>query len=73
MAERICFHLDEHIASAVAVGLRSHGVDLTTTAEAGLTAASDEEQLAYARDAGRVLVTHDAGFLRLHSESARCS
>jgi hypothetical protein len=39
---RIRYHLDEHIARAVAVGLRSRGIDLTTTVDAGLTAADDE-------------------------------
>jgi hypothetical protein len=68
MAEAIRYHLDEHIATAVAVGLRSRGIDVTTTLDAQLTAASDLEQLAYAHGAGRVLVTHDADFLRLHRE-----
>jgi len=68
MAGTIRYHLDEHIATAVAVGLRSRGIDVTTTADAGLATATDEAQLEYAHDAGRVLVTHDADFLRLHNE-----
>jgi hypothetical protein len=37
MAEAIRYHLDEHIATAVAVGLRSRGIDVTTTLDAQLT------------------------------------
>jgi predicted nuclease of predicted toxin-antitoxin system len=65
MAGRIRFHLDEQVDVAVARSLRRYGVDVTTTIEAGLRTASDEEQLAYARREQRVLVTHDADFLRL--------
>jgi hypothetical protein len=65
MAGRIRFHLDEQVDVAIARALRRYGVDVTTTVEAGLRAASDKEQLAYARREQRVLVTHDADFLRL--------
>ena len=41
-------------------------MDVTTTRDAGLNAAPDSEQLAFARSQGRVVVTHDAGFVRLH-------
>lgn len=65
MPERIRFHLDEHVAPDVARALRTHGIDVTTTVEIGLRSATDVAQLEYARNAGRVLVTHDADFLRL--------
>jgi len=45
---------------AVARGLRNRGIDVTTTVETGMSGASDEEPLAYALSAGRVMVTHDA-------------
>jgi predicted nuclease of predicted toxin-antitoxin system len=64
------FHLDESVRSAIAVGLRSHGVDVTTTVEAGLIGAADEEQLAYALATGRVVVTHDDDFLALARRGA---
>jgi predicted nuclease of predicted toxin-antitoxin system len=67
MAGTIRFHLDEHVASAVALGLRVRGIDVSTTAQEGLTAATDEQQLAFAARQGRVLVTHDSDFLRLHA------
>lgn len=62
MAE-IRFHLDEHMHSAVAIGLRHRGIDITTTVEAGLMRASDPEQLAFARTQGRVFVTRDRRIL----------
>ncbi|MFN2165387.1 MAG: DUF5615 family PIN-like protein [Anaerolineae bacterium] len=67
MAERIRFHLDEQVDPDIARALRQHGVDVTTTIDAGLRTALDEEQLDYARQARRVLVTHDADFLRVAS------
>ncbi len=71
MAGRIRFHLDEQVDVAVARALRRHGVDVTTTVEAGLRTASDEEQIAYARREQRVLVTQDADFLRLAAAGTR--
>ena len=60
------FHLDEHIAHAVATGLRNRGLDVSTTAESNLLGVTDEEQLEFARAGNRVIVTQDADFLRLH-------
>jgi len=70
MARTIRFHLDENCDLRIATGLRLHGVDLTTTAEAGLLRASDEEQFHFATSQGRVIVTHDADFLRMDAASA---
>lgn len=64
MATPIQFHLDQHIANAVAYGLRQLGVDVTTTREAGLQDADDPDQMACSFAHGRVIITHDAGFLR---------
>lgn len=61
----IRFHLDENVNGAVAKGLRLLGVDVTTTADAGLIGANDEEHLAFASENNRVAVTHDDDFLRL--------
>jgi predicted nuclease of predicted toxin-antitoxin system len=60
------FHLDEHIPLAVAAGLRRRGIDVTCPVEIGLTSLRDEQQLSFASEEGRVLVTQDADFLRLH-------
>lgn len=64
----IRFHLDENVDPALAMSLRRRGVDVTTSAESGLNGASDREQIAFARNHGRVVVTHDVDFLRLAKE-----
>src|SRR5438552_4830896 len=63
MPQTIRFHLDEHCPTALAAGLRRRGVDVTTTPEAGLLHASDEEHLAFAQREVRVLFTQDEDFL----------
>jgi uncharacterized protein with PIN domain len=65
MARTIRFHLDENCDPRIAAGLRLHGVDVTTTPEAGLLHASDEAHIAYAVAQGRVIVTQDTDFLRI--------
>jgi hypothetical protein len=60
MAE-IHYHLDEHIDTAIAVGLRRRGIDVTTTAEARLLGANDPEQIAFATAHQRVFVTREHG------------
>lgn len=48
MSRTIRLHLDENCPYAIAEGLRRRGIDVTTTSEAGLMGATDEEQTAYA-------------------------
>lgn len=36
MLETIRFHMDENVNTAIADGLRRRGIDVTTTAKAGL-------------------------------------
>jgi predicted nuclease of predicted toxin-antitoxin system len=62
MARTIRFHLDEHCDPAIAAGLRLHGVDVTTTAQAGLFGAEDVEHVAYGVSTGRVVFTQDQDF-----------
>ncbi len=62
---RVRFHLDENVDPAIALGLRRRGIDVTTTPEEGLRQSSDERQLDFAMQAGRILVTHDDDFLAL--------
>ena len=64
MPDPIRFALDEHIAPAVAAGLRRRGVDVTTSQEVDLLGASDEQQLAHAAASRRVFVTQDEVFRR---------
>jgi predicted nuclease of predicted toxin-antitoxin system len=67
MLRTIRFHLDENCPSAIADGLRRRGVDISTTPEAGLMGASDEEQASHALADGRVIFTQDQDFLRIHA------
>ena len=67
MPTLIRFRLDEQVA-AVAGGLRARGVDVTTSAEAGLLGVEDPEQVALARSENRVLVTHDTDFLSIAAD-----
>ena len=60
-------YTDEHVARAVVKGLRQRGIDVMTVVEARLRSAADDAHLAHAQREGRVLVTHDADFLRLHA------
>ena len=49
--------------------LRLRGADVQTALEAGLVGRPDEEQLAHAAGAGRVLYTFNVGdFMHLHGE-----
>ncbi len=68
MSRAIRFHLDEHVARAVAVGLRRRGMDVTTTADAGLLGAGDADHLTYATAQGRLVFTEDEDFLTLASQ-----
>lgn len=63
----VAFHLDEHIPQALADALRSREIDVTTTADASLTGTGDREHLEFAANAGRVVITQDVDFLRLHA------
>ena len=51
------FFTDEDIYAAVAVALRKAGLDAVSTPETGRLGESDDSQLAWAADQGRVLVT----------------
>jgi predicted nuclease of predicted toxin-antitoxin system len=46
--------------------LKRRGIDVTTTPEARLLGAIDEEQLAFAISQGRVIFTQDDDFLAIH-------
>lgn len=55
----------------MAQGLRRRGVDVLTAQEAGRCSLPDDAQLAFASQAGRVLVTFDADFLALAVSGVR--
>ena len=68
MPNRPRFHLDENVNPALALALRQHGVEVTTSAEQELLTAGDDDQLTFATSQQRVLVTHDRDFLRMASQ-----
>jgi Domain of unknown function (DUF5615) len=70
MPRTIRFHLDENCPRAVATGLRRRGIDVTTTPEAGLLEATDEQQDAYAFAQRRVIFTQDEDFLAWQASGA---
>lgn len=65
----IKFYLDENVTDEIADGLRTRGIDVLTTAEAGNKGLMDNEQLSFAKEQSRVIITHDRDFLRLDSEN----
>jgi len=69
MSAPIRYLVDEHVATAVATGLRKRGIDVATIAEAGLLGAEDVDLLAFADEENRVMVTQDRDFLRLAAEA----
>lgn len=69
MAE-VIFYTDEHVAKAIALGLRRRGANVETVVDAGLLGASDDVHLAHALAQRRVVITQDADFLRLAASGA---
>jgi hypothetical protein len=67
------FPLDEDTdAHALLNGLRHRGWDVTSSRERNLLESSDEEQLLWAAEQGRVLYTYNASdFCRLHAQFLR--
>ncbi len=67
MVERIRFYFDQHIPISVAEGLQRRGADVLTAQEADRCGYTDEEQIAFAQNEKRVIVTFDDDFLRIAS------
>jgi predicted nuclease of predicted toxin-antitoxin system len=68
MPNEVRFHLDEHVPTAVANGLRRRGIDVTTTSEAGLAGADDVDHIAFALTNHRVIYTNDEDYVALHDQ-----
>jgi predicted nuclease of predicted toxin-antitoxin system len=60
------FYLDEQISFRVRQALSAAEIDVITASYVGMLGKSDREQLIYATQLGRVLVTHDRDFVELH-------
>lgn len=64
----IKIYTDEHIHPGVVRALRQSGIDIWTAQQAGMLGAGDEAHLQFSTSQGRVILTQDEDFLRLHSE-----
>ena len=62
MAE-VKLYLDEDISPVIGVVLRSRGYDVVSAHEVGMKGMEDKEQLDYAMQGGRVLLTFNARHL----------
>lgn len=66
------FYLDEDLSPEIAARLRKRGIDAVSAFEAGNVQLSDREQLAYAAQAGRCVVSRNARhFVLLAHEAVR--
>jgi len=66
---RITLYLDEHVQVSLAEGLRTRGVDVMTTQEAGNYSLDDIGQFNFAAKEGRVLLSFNKGhFAKIHYE-----
>jgi hypothetical protein len=61
-------YADEHVKSAIVAGLRQRGMDMVTAQERGQRQTDDEILLATAGTEGRLLLSNDTDFLRIHSD-----
>jgi predicted nuclease of predicted toxin-antitoxin system len=65
------FHVDEHISRGLVLGLRSHGHDVTTPSDVGLSEAGDQPHVEFTLREDRVIITHDRDFLVKHAQGTR--
>ncbi len=65
---RLKLYTDKHIPKAVTTQLRRRGIDIVRCEDVGLGDANDFTHLEYAANEGRVIITRDADFTRLHAE-----
>jgi len=68
----IALYLDEHIQISLAEALRSRGINVLTTQEAHNTGLEDSQQLAFATDKNRVLLSYNRRhFAQIHHQWMR--
>lgn len=67
--EEIKFYFDEHIPSAVTNALQQKGFDVLTVQAANRRGLPDDEQLDFATQENRVIVTMDSDYLALAAQS----
>ena len=59
---------DQHVHGAITAGLRRRGMDVATAQERDQCGVDDESLLACASAEGRLLLTYDTDFLRIHAQ-----
>jgi len=69
----ISYYGDEHVSRAVADGLTARGIDIVLAVDVGMTGAADVDHLTRAHEMGRVVVTRDRDFLRIHRKNSEHS
>jgi hypothetical protein len=67
----LAFYIDHQYRAAVVRGLRTRGINVLTAFDDGTDRLDDESLLVRATELGRVLVTHDKGFLGRAAEWQR--
>jgi len=68
---RIKLYLDEDVDISLTNALKQKGIDALTTQEAGKKRLSDAEQLEFAVNTGRAILTHNKrDFILLHKDYA---
>jgi len=66
----VTLYLDEDLSPQIAEMLRAHGVDAVSAHEVGNTQLDDRAQFAYARTAGRTIVTRNVRDFTLLAQEA---
>jgi hypothetical protein len=64
--DQLRFYVDQHFPHPAVEGLRRRGVEVLTAQEADRCGEIDPQQLSFATQEGRVLVSFDPDFLALH-------
>lgn len=68
MVMRLKFYTDTHISKQVALQLRQHNVDVLRCEDVDMAEVDDITHLTFAATEGRVLITKDEGFIKMHLE-----
>lgn len=62
------FLADEHIELSIVTGLKLLGIDIVSINEARKRGYDDKEILSFAKENGRVVITRDSDFVKLHNK-----
>lgn len=66
MVDAVRYFTDQHLPQPVVEGLKRRGIDVLTAHEADRCTLPDIDQLEFAKNESRVIVTFDSDFLDLH-------